>query len=194
MKKQIAAVCVSCALVGGILVGCGAQPAQNAEQSEVTQDEAEGRLSNLNSFTAKTADGKEFSNKNFASADVTLITVWSENSESCKDEMADVAAWSKMLPKSVQSITFCTDYDQDGAQVLKDAGFEGVTVVSGDGDYEKFISQISRTPTAVVVDTEGNILEEPVEGAPINLTTSYTKLINQGLTDEGKATINVAAV
>ena len=125
---------------------------------------------------------------------MTIITVWSQNSESCVEEMPDVAAWSKMLPKSMQSITFCTDYDQNGAQVLKDAGFEGVTVVSGDGDYEKFMSQIARTPTAVVVDADGNILEEPVEGAPINLATSYTKLINKGLTHQGKATINVAAI
>ena len=98
----------------------------------------------LESFEAKTLDGKTFTADDLAKADVTLINFWATYCGYCVDEMPEIAKWAKTLPNNVQVITVCVDYGTDPAaakQILDEAGFAGTTLVSGTGDIGELASR-----------------------------------------------------
>lgn len=148
---------------------------------------------NLNSFTAKTMDGGTFTQADLAKADVTLINYWATTCGFCVDELPDIAAWAKKLPANVQVITVCGDYEfesEAAKAILKEAGFEGTTLVSGDGDFEKFSNDVIFLPTTVVVDSSGNIVET-LDVAAKDVSGTFTKLVNAALEAAGKDAISV---
>ena len=71
-------------------------------------------------------------------------------------------------------------------KVLADAGFDGDTLISGDGDLKKFDQQVLYTPTTVFVDSNGNIVGEAIIGANEDLEAVYTEHINAALESIGK--------
>ena len=147
---------------------------------------------NLNSFTAKTLDGGTFTQADLAKKDVTVINYWGLLCGYCIDEMPQIAEFAKTLPDNVQVITVCADasYDDDlevAKQILNEAGFEGVTLVGGEGDYTKVLEQIQYTPTTIFVDKDGNTVGEAIVGDSENLSEAFTAGINAVLVSQGKA-------
>ncbi len=177
--------------------GCGTN-ADNSSQNEEVDAAAEEEtinkdFSDLSSFTAKTADGSTFTQDDFAKADLTVINVWGTTCGPCVDEMPSLAAFEKALPDNVNLMTFCLDgeYDPDSMNaILKDSGFEGVTIVNGDGDLETFTSEIVYTPTTVFVDSKGKMVTKAIIGADPELEAGYTKKINKALSAMGKEPIS----
>ena len=108
-------------------------------------------------------------------------------------EMPDLAEYSAALPENVQLITLCLDGDINGdraAAVLSDSGFDGVTMVSGDGDLEKLYDAVMYTPTTIAVDSGGNIIGDAIIGAPRNMKSTFDSKLNKVLEALGKETLN----
>ncbi len=148
---------------------------------------------NLSSFTAKTLDGKTFTKDDLAKADVTLINFWSVYCPYCLEEMPDIAAWAKKLPKNVQVITVCTDYSSDSqsaAEIIEDAGLTCPTLVSGTGDFEDLASSVMYLPTTLVVDSTGKVVGDVLEGAPQNVGATYGQMVDAALKAQGKVSTN----
>ncbi|MBQ7636969.1 MAG: redoxin family protein [Lachnospiraceae bacterium] len=142
-----------------------------------------------NSFTAKTADGNEFTESNFSDHDVTVINVWSITCGPCIREMPAIAEFQKNLDDNVQLITYCIDgnhYPDEAKRILSDSGFEGITLLSGDGDMETFTEEIQYVPTTIFVDNKGNIVGEAIIGAYQDLERRYQKSIDDALKTLGK--------
>lgn len=197
MKRDIkrtvgALVCAGLLCVGSIAVSGCSEPTQEEKHEVTTKMTQLGEFPALRSFTAQTADGKEVTPENLASADATLAVVWSPADKGIGSLLKELGSWSKMLPSSVKVMTFCKDYEDGGAEVLKDSGYAGTTVVDGDGHYQEFVDEAHTTPMAVVLGSDGAVLDEPLAGVPNDLGASYAKLINQGLIAEGKTELNVA--
>jgi thiol-disulfide isomerase/thioredoxin len=153
-------------------------------------------FSDLTSFEAKTADGKTFTQKDFAKADVTLVNFWSIGCGACMDEMPQLAQLQKTLPSNVQVITVCTDEyatAEEVAATVKEAGFTGTTLVSGSGDMTTLINEMMYVPTTIAFDSTGKVVGTPIIGEPENVASEFTQLINEGLKQVGKDTINVAS-
>lgn len=146
--------------------------------------------SNLTSFTAKTIDGKTFTQEDLAGADVTLINFWGVYCPYCLEEMPNIATWAKTLPKNVQVITVCTDYDSDpesAVDVLKEAGITSPTLVSGTGDFDDLLYDVTFLPTTLVVDSTGKVVGNVLEGVPQDLSATYSQMVNNALKVQGKA-------
>ena len=112
------------------------EPEQNEERVTDFPD--------LHSFKALTADGAVYGPEDLAQADLTVINMWATFCGPCIGEMPELAALEKDLPENVRLITFCLDAEteQDAMEsILNDAGFTGVTLVSGSGDLEKLMMQ-----------------------------------------------------
>lgn len=145
---------------------------------------------NLTSFTAKTIDGKTFTQDDLAKADATLINFWSVYCPYCLEEMPNIAAWAKTLPGNVQVVTVCTDYDSDlesAKDVLEEAGLTCPTLVYGTGDFEDLMSNVAFLPTTLVVDRTGKVVGNVLEGAPQDLSATYSQMVNSVLKAQGKA-------
>ncbi len=142
-----------------------------------------------NSFTAKTSDGKEFTESDFSDYDVTVINVWSITCGPCIREMPAIAEFQKNLDDNVQLITYCIDgnyYPDEAKKILSDSGFEGITLLSGDEDMETFTGEIQYFPTTIFVDNKGNIVGEAIIGAYQDLERRYQKSIDDALKTLGK--------
>lgn len=184
------------------LAGCGSQ-----DDSARTDSDASGgtsatggssaeELGSLKHFSAKTLDGGTFTEKDLAEKDVTVINVWQISCSSCISEMPYVAEFASSLPDNVQVVTLCLDgsAEKDTARsMLKDAGFDGITLLDETGDLSTVVGNIQYTPTTVVADSKGNLTDAIVgsRGSRDAVSEAYLEAVNNTLKAEGKKEIEL---
>ena len=187
MKKIKQGVCVlgTICLLALLVAGCGGQQEKEAQLSKAQKGF-------LKSFEAKALNGDSFTQDDLAESDVTIFNFWALTCGPCIEEMPALAAYGRSLPEHVRLITVCLDGagDVEGTKsVLQEAGYEGTTLVGGDGDFEKLCRAIMYTPTTLLVDRDGNILGDAIVGGQRNLEKTYTDAVNQALRSMGKDAI-----
>ena len=158
-------------------------PAESAAPDDSSQQFA------LRDFEAQTLDGATFTQDDLAGYDLTIVNFWGVTCGPCIDEMPDIAEYAASLPDNIQLVTVCIDAQVDpeyAREVLADAGFQGVTLVSGDGDYASCMRNLRYTPTTVVLDSQGNQLTEPLIGSPIDLASAYDVLVKSARSQQAQ--------
>lgn len=203
--KKWMAMLLSGALALCLLAGCGGEtpPAASPEASpEVspaeTADPALGdaaALGSMAAFTAGSLDGGEFTQDDIAAKDMTVVNFWSVTCRPCVAEMPDLAAFERVLPDNVQLITVCLDAGeggQDARPILEDAGYGGVTLISGDGDLAALCYNIMAVPTTVFVDSGGRLVGDAmVGGGHKDLSAVYLAALNDALEAVGKDAVSL---
>lgn len=162
--------------------------------AETEPQEDENPFSNLNEFQALALDGSTITQDDFSDKDITVINFWALSCGPCLAEMPDLAALEKALPENIQLMTVCLDgggNEEYVEYVLDQSGFEGTTLLSGEGDLLALCQELQYTPTTVLVDSEGNTVGEAIIGGKENLAEFYTACINSALTDMGKDEISI---
>lgn len=165
----------------------------SAADSDSSGGEA-GEEPGLRSFSAATLDGGSFSPEDIAAKDVTVINFWALSCAPCIAEMPDLAAFAAALPENVGVATVCLDGygDQETAlEVLEGTDLVSATVISGNGDLASLCSALIYTPTTVLVDGEGTLMEVIV-GGQADLSGTYLAAVNKVLAASGKAEISLA--
>lgn len=194
------------------LAGCGAADTQNNDvqdndagnidiQDTDTQDtevdqgadsqsaSTDKGFPDICSFNAETLDGGQFTQDDLADFDLTVINVWSTGCGPCLREMPELARLSASLPDNVQFITyllFADYFAAEAAEILDEAGYDGVTLTASDGDLAELIEQVQYIPTTIFVDRDGRQVIEAVIGAPQNPWAAYAGYIDQALGQLGK--------
>ena len=191
--KKIIVFVLSTMFVFSMLTGCGAKsgvPAATNSQSQ--SGSTDSSLGNLKKFKADTLAGDSFTQENFSKKDVTVINFWSLECGPCVDELPSISKFARTLPDNVQLITVNLDGEDEATksavqEELKEAGFEGTTLIGSDGDLKALVSKIQYTPTTILVDKDGNTLGDGIVGSPNDLTGAYTDAVNNALKAVGKA-------
>ncbi len=169
----------------------GLKDGQETEKEE-DGNEAKEKGPGLGTFEAKTLDGETFTQEDIAKKDVTLLNFWTTYCGPCIEEMPEIAEFAKGLPDHVQVVTVCLDAGSGEAQakeILENAGFEGVTLVSGDGGLAEVVGGILYTPTTLVVDRDGNVTGDAIIGGQSDLEAVFTEAVNEALQAAGKEKI-----
>lgn len=155
---------------------------------DAEQEPDRTQFSNLKTFTAKTLDGGTFTQEDIAAKDVTVINFWSLLCGYCIDELPDIAKYAATLPDNVQVITVCLGLDSEveieaAKSTLQDAGFTGVTLMEGDGDFATVCGEVQYTPTTIFVDKDGNTVGDAITTAmdADQMNEAYTQHINDEL-------------
>lgn len=200
MKKKLLSVLLGGALCLTLLAGCGGEtPAPSAAQSLPTESAtAQGdaaALGTMASFTADTLSGGTFTQDDIAAKDMTVVNLWSTMCGPCVAEMPDLARFEKALPDNVRLITVCLD-GAEGAQyaqrLLEEAGFEGTTLISADGDLAALCRNVVYIPTTVFVDSGGALIGDAmVGGGHKDLSAVYLAALNQALAAVGKDAVSL---
>lgn len=190
-------------LILALLAGCGAKkdPAPPAEdpppsQEEPAESEGAAALGSLASFSAGTLDGETFTQDDLAARDVTVLNFWALTCPPCIAEMPDLAAFAKALPDNVAVVTVCLDgYGSEDAvrEILEEAGFEGATLITGDGDLADLAGNLMYTPTTVLADSAGALVGEAIIGGQADLSGVYLEAVNQALEAGGKEAVSLEA-
>lgn len=172
------------------LAGCGSTAEENIPEPSETELQASAEDSGtLTDFTAETLDGSEFSPETLAAADLTVLNIWQTTCPPCIREMPELAELEKELPERVRFVTWCLDgayAEEETRSILADSGFEGTTIINADGDLMTLLQTVQYTPTTVFIDSEGNLIGEPVIGASQRPKVMYTQKINEMLRALGK--------
>ena len=195
--------------LGLLLTACAGQPGQPDDQSAPAADSAgntdstdssagdggeAGEEPGLRSFSAATLDGGSFSPEDIAAKDVTVINFWALSCAPCIAEMPEIADFEKALPDNVAMLTVCLDgYGNEDSvkEVLENAGFEGVTLITGEGDLLDLANNLMYTPTTVLADSQGALVGEAIIGGQADLSAAYLEAVNQALEAGGKDAISL---
>ena len=169
------------------------EPAQSEDDGNSSTGTA-AQLGSMKSFTAATLDGGSFTQEDIATKDVTVVNYWSLTCGPCIAEMPDLAAFENALPDNVRLVTVCLD--GTGAEdivkgILSEAGYEGMTLLSGDGDYLEIWKNLQYTPTTVLVDNQGNLVGDAIIGGQKDLSATFLSAVNAALKASGKAEISL---
>lgn len=182
--------------LAGIFMGCSEEKeAFKTDSSEKASVQSVQKPYVLKSFEAEMLDGGIFTQENLAKKDITVLNFWALTCGPCISEMPDLAEFEKTMPDNVQVLTVCLDGRGDKArteEILVAAGFEGGTLISGNGDFLKIAGAIQYTPTTLIVDADGNIVGDAIIGGQENLEKVFTEAVNQALKKMGKAQIAYA--
>lgn len=197
MKKLIS-ICLTAALGLGLLAGCGEKTApgpggDSAQSAASAQGKQEGGAA-LASFTAGTLDGGSFAPEDISAKDVTILNFWALSCGPCIVEMPDLAQFSAALPDNVQLVTVCLDgagNEDSVREVMEQSGFEGITIISGDGDLAALASSLMYTPTTVLTDSEGVLSDDVIIGGQRDLSGTYLAAVNRVLAAGGKDEISL---
>lgn len=178
-KKLLLSLFLAAVLAAGLLIS-GCSGASSGRQ--------------LSSFQAATLDGGTFTEADIAAKDVTIVNFWGTFCGPCIAEMPDLAAFARALPDNVQLITVCIDAGgstQTARDLLDQAGYEGVTLVSGDGDFKKVFDEIQAVPTTIFLDAKGKQVGDEILGGQADLSGTFLAAVNRVLKAGGKAEISL---
>ncbi len=203
MKKPRFLTLLFCALLSVVLLaGCSGkeespvppeQPVQNTDGGNSSAGTA-AELGCLKSFSAGTLGGGSFTQDDITEKDLTIINFWSLTCGPCIAEMPDLAAFAKALPDNVQLVTVCLDgagNEERTAEILEEAGFEGITIISGDGDLLSLAGNLIYTPTTLLADSEGNLVSDAIIGRQEDLSATFLAAVNAALESGGKEEIRL---
>lgn len=198
--KRTLSLLLAAVLALALLTGCGGKQASDSSTEDQTvPNEPAGKegaaaLGSLASFSAGTLDGGTFTQEDIAAKDVTVLNFWALTCPPCIAEMPDIADFEKALPDNVAMLTVCLDgYGNEDSvkEVLENAGFEGVTLITGDGDLLDLANNLMYTPKTVLADSQGALVGEAIIGGQADLSAAYLEAVNQALEAGGKDAISL---
>lgn len=192
-KKKWMVLALGALLLAGSIIGCsGEKEAAQSDSGENAPALSFKQTYVLKTFEAEMLGGGIFTQENLAEKDVTVLNFWSLTCGPCISEMPVLAEFEKAVPDNVQVLTVCLDGRRDterAEEILQEAGFEGGTLISGNGDFLEIAGTIQYTPTTLIVDRDGNIVGDAIIGGQEDLKGTFTEAVNQALKKMGKAEI-----
>lgn len=193
--------------VGALFTGCGGinpplSPGQlpeegmeNPQGQETKGQEAKKQeTGTLQSFSADTLDGGTFTQDEILEKDVTVINFWAIYCGPCITEMPALAGFAEALPENVQMVTVCLDgtgNEEIAEKILQEAGYTGVTLLDGDGDFRTLCGRIRYTPTTVFVDGEGKLWDKVIIGGQEDPSEAFLEQVNAILKEAEKEEISL---
>ena len=139
----------------------------------------------LEKFEAKTITGKQISNAVFADYDLTMVNIWATFCRPCVDEMDELDALYKSLPKGVNLITICWDGESKlelAKQILEANNTTFDTVIANKDMIYGVLKNYFSFPTTIFINRDGELVGEAMVGAPrYNVVETYNSEINRRL-------------
>lgn len=137
-------------------------------------------------FTTTDLDGNTVTQDIFSEKDLTVVNVWGTFCNPCIGEMPELGKWADEMPENVQIIGFVSDItgSDDGEhldlarKITEKAGVHFKNLITGDPQFNGFMSGIVGVPTTFIVDSQGNILGDPIVGAHVE---DYKKAVEENL-------------
>lgn len=141
-----------------------------------TSDQKSDSDKELPEFTAKDQDGNPFSNEDISKNDATVINLWFTGCSACIEEMDELNDLADELKSEdgVDFVSMCTDVNYDEStkeaydRIIKDKNpTYKALAVDYEGEMKEYLEGIFVYPTTIVVDKNGKVIGDPVEGTLI---------------------------
>lgn len=170
------------------------QPQQKPKKAPKADTAAQ--QAHLRHFETTALSGKTISQAVFADYDLTMVNVWATFCGPCIHEMPDLQELYTRLPKNVNLISICSDYqgnETTASRIIADIKGEFEVLAPNAELTASLLNHLRAVPTTVFVDSKGNIVGDFQIGAPRNAATvadSYLALIDNALSKIGKSPVH----
>lgn len=136
-------------------------------------------------FATSNLSGESVSSDLFAQKKITVINIWGTFCPPCIGEMPELGEWAKNMPEGAQLIGIVCDVADDNDaqtintanQILNAANANFVNLIPNES-LQKYLQTVEAVPTTLFVDSQGNIIGEPVIGADVE---SYKRRVQEYL-------------
>lgn len=150
-------------------------------------------IAQVGQFQAATLDRETVDQSIFGDKKLTMINVWTTWCGSCVDEMPELEALSKELDKmDAQIISICSDtadargqVDEEllelAQQITQKTGVTFPTLIPDKALHDGLLKGAMGYPTTFFVDSQGNMVGEPVLGA--NSAEDWLKMAQERMAE-----------
>ena len=153
--------------------------------SEAESDSSSDDIEVFPDFTATDLEGNTITQEIFAEADITVVNIWATYCSPCIEEIPELADWYEEMPDNVQIIGIAADIEnetdesmiRDAEDIIDAAGAEYTNLIPCDG-LSSLLDSIPGYPTTYFVDSDGDIVDEPVYGSNVS---AYQYIVEQYL-------------
>ncbi len=143
---------------------------EEIESSAAVQTTAE----KFPAFATANLSGENVTDNIFAQKKITVVNIWGTFCPPCIDEMPELGEWAKNMPADAQLIGIVCDVQgnddaqtiQAAMQILSDSNANFVNLVP-DAEIMQYLQNVQAVPTTIFVDSQGNLIGEPVIGADV---------------------------
>lgn len=164
----------------------GTEAEENGNSEESAESEEEVAPFIFTSFETEDLDGNAVDETLFSKADINMVNIWATFCNPCIREMPELgelaaefeAEWETAGEDdlTVQIVGICSDItDNEGnlidgqleqaQSIVEQTGAAYTHIVPDKEIYDGFLSMIYSVPTTIFLDSEGNLLAQPVSGA-----------------------------
>lgn len=163
---------------------------KNIQLTDINEEALAGELpSAIGEFKTVDLDGNEVTESIFAEKDLTVVNIWGTFCSPCIEEMPELGAWAKEMPENVQIIGLVqdisgvddTEHIELAKQITTKADADFVQLVAGTDDFAGVMASLVGVPTTIFVDSDGNIVGEPIVGAEVE---SYKNFVEEYLNEQ----------
>ena len=181
--KKILSIILATTLAAASFVGCSSSEAEGGA----------GQTSqmNMNSFETTTLAGDTVNQDILADYDLTMVNIWATWCPPCIAEMPDLVEVHESLPENVNMITFSEDSDREpelAQEIIDSVSAKFMVMTPSESITANITSYITAFPTTIFVDSTGNVVGEPIIGAPGQegeITAAYLAAIDERLATLG---------
>lgn len=140
----------------------------------------------MTEFFTRDMNGNEVTEEIFAPYDLTMMTVWATWCGYCVDKMPELVKVKESLPENANLITLCEDaaFEPELAKEILDvSGANFTTMIATNDIYNDFMYSVRAFPSTYFLDSEGNVVGEPIVGVPsmTNTAEAYYEIFMERL-------------
>lgn len=140
----------------------------------------------LTQFTCEDSNGNIQTEALFAGKDMTVINIWSPWCLACSSDVPKFVNLVNQLPENVGFMTICDQGAGEEAivyDILTEGNANYITLRANDEIRKELLFAFQLLPIAIFVDSEGNLIGEPLVNAAqqSNLVETYLQAIEERL-------------
>lgn len=129
--------------------------------------------------------GENVTNNIFAQKKITVVNIWGTFCGPCIAEMPELGEWARNMPAYAQLIGIICDVQgiddvatlNEANNILREANADFVNLLP-DESLAQYLQKIEAVPTTLFIDSNGNLIGEPVVGADVD---SYKERVEEYL-------------
>ena len=161
-------------LATGILFSGCTEDVENVNNESETAAAVQVANEKFPQFAALNLANETVTDNIFAQKKITVLNIWGTFCPPCIEEMPELGEWARNMPADAQIIgLICDVRGSDDIQtidaakkILSEANANFVNLIP-DVALEKYLQKVDAVPTTLFIDSQGNLIGEPVVGADV---------------------------
>ena len=133
-------------------------------------------------FSTSMLNGETVTQDIFAQSKVTMINIWATWCNPCIEELPAIQDMMDELPEGANVISICLDADTDmelAMEIADEIGISFPVLIPDDAIRNNVLRYVQAVPATYFVGSDGEIIGQPMVGAPYEPKEMYTQRLEE---------------